>query len=159
MSTPKKFRQAEKIYSQALEYNEQGNWGFSEQEFLKALILYAGLKAFEKVAACHYSIGNVCFNKGNLEETKKHWLEAYEVYKRSGNLSEAAGVSIDLGDLMYDMNVSRQSARGPRLPANRISLDFLSQRTSTVRAITIPRRSNYLIKHPWATTKVSDSFI
>jgi len=101
MSTPKKFKQAEKLYSQALEYNEQGNWGLSETEFMKALILYTNLKAAEKVAACHYSIGNVCFNKGNLDETRKHWEEALELYKKM-NHSEAGSVCIDLGDLMYD---------------------------------------------------------
>jgi len=103
-SSKKDYKKAEGHYYKGLSNNDQGNWGTAEEEFLRALVLFQKISCYEKVVCCHCSLGNVCFNKGNLTETLKHWLCALDIYEnRLRNKTDAGELCLDVGDLHYEM--------------------------------------------------------
>ena len=105
-SSNRQVKKAESYYSRGLILNDQGNWCLAEEEFLKALVVYSKLQIFDKVVACHCSLGNVCFNKGNYSETLKHFLGALSIYEEKLNKKTEAGeLCMEIGDLYYDLKV------------------------------------------------------
>lgn len=105
-----KLKKAESHYYRGLTYNEQGNWGLAEEEFLKALVIYSQLKIWDKVVCTQCSLGNVAFNKGNVNETLKHWNNALTTYEENLNQNmNAANLCIDIGDLYYDLKVKNNN--------------------------------------------------
>lgn len=104
-----------KLYYRGLECNEQGNWGLAEvrfecnwlipkqEAFLRALVIFQKLRITDQIVCCYESLGNVCFSKGNLSETKKHWINALEIYEQLHQKINAGKVCLDVGDLHYDM--------------------------------------------------------
>lgn len=104
-------KRGEDFYFRGLNHNEQGNWGFAEEEFYKALIIFQKIKNWEKAVCCLCSLGNVAFNKGNLSETLKHWLDALTLYEQKLNKKTDAGeLCLEIGDLYFDLKV-RMSLR------------------------------------------------
>ncbi len=65
------------------------------------------MQRYDKIVCCHKSLGNVCFNKGNLSETLQHWMDAVRINEEKlKDKSDAASLCVEIGDLYFDCNVS-----------------------------------------------------
>eukprot|EP01119_Soliformovum_irregulare_P017606 TRINITY_DN5256_c1_g1_i2.p1 TRINITY_DN5256_c1_g1~~TRINITY_DN5256_c1_g1_i2.p1 ORF type:complete len:341 (+),score=84.88 TRINITY_DN5256_c1_g1_i2:29-1051(+) len=95
-------KKAMKLYYQGLCFNDQGNWGLSEEAFLRALVELRKLKKWDEVIACYTSLGNVCYSKGDLKSTLSHWREGLDLLEQLNKKAEAGRLCLDMGDLHHE---------------------------------------------------------